>query len=321
MFKPLSFILAGISLLCAGAASATEATSQSVLPKVYMMKEISPESIIKVYKALGREAKGHKVGIKISTGESDKSNHLDTALIGDFVRLTGGTFIECNTAYPGNRLDTQAHLRTAKAHGYVDLAGVDIMDADGDTILPLSNGFHLKKDIVGKHLMDYDFIVVLSHFKGHQMGGFGGALKNISIGIGSSNGKAYIHSAGRTEVMDGKHFDTDQDDFLESMADASKAVADYFGDNILYINIGNRLSVDCDCNGNPADPQMGDIGVFASLDPVALDRACVDAVRNSTDHGKIHLIERIESRHGTHTLDAAEQLGVGSQQYELIELK
>lgn len=321
MFKPLSLILAGISLLCAGAASATEATSQSVLPKVYMMKEISPESIIKVYKALGREAKGHKVGIKISTGESDKSNHLDTALIGDFVRLTGGTFIECNTAYPGNRLDTQAHLRTAKAHGYVDLAGVDIMDADGDTILPLSNGFHLKKDIVGKHLMDYDFIVVLSHFKGHQMGGFGGALKNISIGIGSSNGKAYIHSAGRTEVMDGKHFDTDQDDFLESMADASKAVADYFGDNILYINIGNRLSVDCDCNGNPADPQMGDIGVFASLDPVALDRACVDAVRNSTDHGKIHLIERIESRHGTHTLDAAEQLGVGSQQYELIELK
>lgn len=321
MFKPLSLILAGISLLCAGAASATEATSQSVLPKVYMMKEISPESIIKVYKALGREAKGHKVGIKISTGESDKSNHLDTALIGDFVRLTGGTFIECNTAYPGNRLDTQAHLRTAKAHGYVDLAGVDIMDADGDTILPLSNGFHLKKDIVGKHLMDYDFIVVLSHFKGHQMGGFGGALKNISIGIGSSNGKAYIHSAGRTEVMDGKHFDTDQDDFLESMADASKAVVDYFGDNILYINIGNRLSVDCDCNGNPADPQMGDIGVFASLDPVALDRACVDAVRNSTDHGKIHLIERIESRHGTHTLDAAEQLGVGSQQYELIELK
>lgn len=323
MFKSLSLAVAGAAMLFAASEcqAAEVAESQPGLSKVYMMKEISPESIIKVYKALGREAKGNKIGIKISTGESDKSNHLDTALIGDFVRLIGGNFIECNTAYPGNRLDTQAHMRTAKAHGYVDLAGVDIMDAEGDTVLPLSKGFHLKKDIVGKHLPDYDFIVVLSHFKGHQMGGFGGALKNISIGISSTNGKAYIHSAGRTDVMDGNHFNTDQDDFLESMADASKAVADYFGDNILYINIGNRLSVDCDCNGNPADPQMGDIGVFASLDPVALDRACVDAVRNSTDHGKIHLIERIESRHGTHTLDAAEALGVGSQKYELVEIR
>lgn len=316
-------MMAGALILAASSACAIEKATdtQTELPKVYMVKDISPESIIKVYKALGREANGNKIGIKISTGESGKSNHLRPELIGDFVRMVGGTFVECNTAYPGNRLNTADHLRAAKEHGYVDLAGVDIMDAEGDTIIPLAGGFHLKKDIVGKHLMDYDFLVVLSHFKGHAMGGFGGALKNISIGIGSSNGKAYIHSAGRTEVVDNTHFNTDQDAFLESMADASKAVADHFGDNILYINVGNRLSVDCDCNGNPSEPQMGDIGVYASIDPVALDRACVDAVYNSSDPGKTHLIERIETRHGTHTLDAAEQLGVGSQKYELIELK
>lgn len=306
-----------------GACPAVAAEQAPATPsKVYMVKDITPENLVKIYKALGREAKGDKIGIKISTGESMKSNHLDTALIAPLVRTIGGNFIECNTAYPGNRVNTQDHLRTAKEHGFTDLAGIDIMDAEGDTVLPLANGFHLKKDIVGKNFTDYDFIVVLSHFKGHAMGGFGGALKNISIGIGSSNGKAYIHSAGAMERMEGReHFNTDQDDFLESMADAAKAVADHCGDNILYINVANRLSVDCDCNGNPAAPQMADLGIFASLDPVALDRACVDAVYHSDDPGKTHLIERIETRHGTHTLDAAEQLGVGSQSYELVVLE
>lgn len=306
-----------------GAAPAVAVEQAPATPsKVYMIKDITPENLVKIYKALGREAKGDKIGIKVSTGESMKSNHLDTALIAPLVRTIGGNFIECNTAYPGNRVNTQDHLRTAKEHGFTDLAGIDIMDAEGDTVLPLANGFHLKKDIVGKSFTDYDFIVVLSHFKGHAMGGFGGALKNISIGIGSSNGKAYIHSAGAMEHMEGReHFNTDQDDFLESMADAAKAVADHCGDNILYINVANRLSVDCDCNGNPAAPQMADLGIFASLDPVALDRACVDAVYNSDDPGKTHLIERIETRHGTHTLDAAEQLGVGSQSYELVVLE
>lgn len=319
----LTLAVAFASAMFSGSAAAAPQAPASATPsKVYMIKDITPENLVKIYKALGREAKGDKIGIKVSTGESMKSNHLDTALIAPLVRTIGGNFIECNTAYPGNRLDTQDHLRTAKEHGFTDLAGIDIMDAEGDTVLPLSNGFHLKKDIVGKSFTDYDFVVVLSHFKGHAMGGFGGALKNISIGIGSSNGKAYIHSAGAMEKMKGNaHFHTDQDDFLESMADAAKAVADHCGDNILYINVANRLSVDCDCNGNPSAPQMADLGIFASLDPVALDRACVDAVYNSDDPGKTHLIERIETRHGTHTLDAAEQLGVGSQSYELVVLE
>lgn len=318
----LTLAVAMASVFGSSCLSAQESQTAKAPSKVYMIKDVTPENLVKVYKAIGREAKGDKIGIKISTGESMKSNHLDTALIAPLVRTIGGNFIECNTAYAGNRLDTQDHLRTAKEHGFTDLAGIDIMDAEGDTILPLSGGFHLKKDIVGKSFTDYDFIVVLSHFKGHAMGGFGGALKNISIGIGSTNGKTYIHSAGASEKMDGNsHFHTDQDAFLESMADAAKAVADHCGDNILYINVANRLSVDCDCDGDPEQPKMADLGVFASLDPVALDRACVDAVYNSTDHGKVHLIERIESRHGTHTLDAAEQLGVGTQNYELIVLE
>lgn len=318
MFKRLrNFALAALAVVAFGSCALAQQPS-----KVYFIKDITPDNIVKIYKALGREVKGDKVGIKISTGESLKSNYLDTALISKFVKDIGGTFIECNTAYPGNRMDTPDHIRTAKEHGFTDLAGIDIMDATGDTILPLTGGKHLKYDIVGKSFPSYDFVVVLSHFKGHAMGGFGGALKNISIGIGSSNGKAYIHSAGTIEdAHQGGHFNAKQDDFLESMADACKAVVDHCGDNILYINVANRLSVDCDCNGNPAQPKMADLGIFASLDPVALDRACVDAVYNSPDPGKADLIERIESRHGTHTLEAAEALGVGTQKYELIELK
>ena len=300
----------------------TEEVPTATIPTVYYIKNITPENIVKVYEALGRKAEGRKIGIKISTGESNKSNHLDTALIADFVRLVNGTFIECNTAYAGNRNTTEAHRATAKEHGYTDLAGVDIMDADGELILPVNGGKHLDKDIVGKNLADYDFIIVLSHFKGHQMGGFGGALKNISIGIASSAGKAYIHSAGKTSNVDSFWQNTaEQADFIESMAEAAKAVTDYTGDHILYINVANNLSVDCDCNGDPAAPEMADLGIFASLDPVALDKACVDMVMNSDDPGKEHLVERINSRLGTLILSHAEELGVGKQQYRLVTIE
>ena len=305
----------------ASTADVAAATEDSI-PTVYYIKDITPENIIKVYESLGRKAEGKNIGIKISTGESNKSNHLDTALIADFVRLVNGTFIECNTAYAGNRNTTEAHLQTAKEHGFTDLAGIDILDAEGEIELPVVGGKHLTKDIVGKNIENYDFIVVLSHFKGHQMGGFGGALKNISIGLGSSAGKTYIHSAGKTSCVDSIWSNTaEQADFIESMAEAAKAVTDYSGEHILYINVANRLSVDCDCNGNPEEPKMGDLGVFASLDPVALDRACVDMVMNSDDPGKADLIERINSRLGTLILDHAEELGVGSQKYKLVTIE
>lgn len=313
-----------LSTGCSGKAASAEtnetAADTVALPTVYYIKDITPENLVKIYEALGTKAEG-KVGIKISTGESMKSNQLDTALISDLVRAVKGTFIECNTAYAGNRNTTEKHYQTAKEHGYVDLAGVDIMDAEGEVDLPVEGGKHLTKDIVGKNFLNYDFIVVLSHFKGHQMGGFGGALKNISIGIASSNGKAYIHSAGKTANADSIWSNiAEQDDFLESMADACKGIIDHTGKNILYINIANNLSIDCDCNGNPAAPEMADLGILASLDPVALDRACVDMVFNSNDPGKEHLIERINQMHGTHILEAAENLGLGSQKYNLVTI-
>lgn len=305
-----------------GAKTTAETTTADSVSVVYHIKDITPENLIKVYEALGREAKGNNVAVKISTGESNKSNHLDTALIKDFVHKINGTFVECNTAYAGNRNTTEAHLQAAKDHGFMDIAKVDIMDAEGDTTITIEGGYHLPYDIVGKNFMNYDFLVVLSHFKGHQMGGFGGALKNISIGIGSSDGKAFIHSAGKTDKAEEIWQNVaEQNDFLESMADASKAIIEHMGDNILYINVANRLSVDCDCNGKPAEPKMGDLGIYASLDPVALDRACVDAVINSDDPGKDDLIERINSRNGTHLLDAAEKLGLGSQQYKVVEIE
>lgn len=322
--------LAAIAISACGNASHAESSNvvTDTIPAdsvatVYYISDITPDNLIKIYEALGRKAEGNKVGVKISTGESNKSNHLDTALIKDFVTLINGTFIECNTAYAGNRNTTEAHRKAAEEHGFTAIAPVDIMDADGDTILPVAGGYHIEKDIVGKNFMNYDFLVVLSHFKGHQMGGFGGALKNISIGIASSAGKAWIHSAGQTDdpTKPGKIFHTEQNAFLESMADACQAIAAHVGDKVLYINVANRLSIDCDCNGNPEEPQMGDLGIFASLDPVALDRACVDAVYNSTDPGKTHLIERMEQMNGTHLIDCAEHLGVGTQKYTLVTLE
>ncbi len=321
--------LASLTASCSGAkanaetsATNTDTTSANEIATVYYIKDITPENMVKIYEALGRKPQG-KVGIKISTGESKKSNQLDTALISDFVRAIGGNFIECNTAYAGNRNTTEKHYQTAKEHGYVDLAGVDIMDGEGEVDIPVEGGKYLNKDIVGKNFLNYDFIAVLSHFKGHQMGGFGGALKNISIGIASYNGKAYIHSAGKTQNADSIwSCVAEQDAFLESMADACKGVIDHIGkDKMIYINVANNLSIDCDCNGNPAAPEMKDLGILASLDPVALDRACVDMVLNSDDPGKAHLIERMNKMHGPLILDAAELLGIGSQKYNLVELK
>ena len=284
-----------------------------------MTKEISPEALVKIYEALGREADG-KVAVKISTGEPGGHNFLQPSLIEPLVKKVGGTIVECNTAYTGKRYSTADHLKAAEDHGFTAIAPVDIMDAEGEVKLPLKDGKHLKYDIVGSHYPDYDFTIILSHFKGHAMGGFGGAVKNMSIGIASSNGKMYIHSAGKTETSANGWVAAEQDDFLESMAEAAKSIADHAGDKIIYINVANNLSVDCDCDSSPEDPKMGDIGILASLDPVALDKACTDLVRSSEDHGKIHLIERIDSRHGMHTLDHAEKIGLGSQKYKLVNI-
>lgn len=313
-------MLVGTSCLQAKDSEKEEADKAANLPKVYMYKEISADNLVKIYKALGREAKG-KVAVKLSTGEPGGHNFLQPELIKNLVQEVNGTIVECNTAYAGKRSSTEDHLKAAEDHGFTKIAKVVIMDAEGEASLPVTGGKHLKEDFVGKDYLNYDFTIILSHFKGHAMGGFGGAIKNMSIGIASSHGKAWIHSAGKTKNPDEMWGNLpEQDDFLESMAEAAKAVADHCGNNILYISVANNLSVDCDCDSSPEDPKMGDIGILASLDPVALDRACTDLVRSSKDHGKIHLIERIDSRHWMHTLDHAEALGMGSQKYELITL-
>ena len=307
------------------AAAATTAGAQTTeeadkRPAVYFIEEITPENLVRIYEALGRKAEG-RVAVKVSTGEPGGHNFLQPTLIADLVHKVGGTIVECNTAYGGGRSDTENHLKAAADHGFTSIPDVDIMHADGEVALPVKGGRHLKEDFVGRNYLNYDFTVILSHFKGHAMGGFGGAIKNMSIGIASSKGKAWIHSAGKTKDQNKVWGDLPaQDDFLESMAEAAKAVADHCGDKILYISVANNLSVDCDCDSSPEDPKMGDIGILASLDPVALDKACVDMVRASKDHGKIHLIERIDSRHGMHTLDYGEKIGLGSQEYRLVRL-
>lgn len=308
-------MLTGFTSSC-GSSEATDARS-----KVYFIREITPENLVRIYDALERPATG-RVAVKLSTGEPGGHHFLQPALIAQLVQKVNGTIVECNTAYGGGRAATADHLKAAEAHGFTAIASVDIMDADGEVALPVKNGKHLKEDIVGAHYLDYDFTMVLSHFKGHMMGGFGGALKNISIGIASSQGKAWIHSAGKTTDVAKVWGDLPpQDNFLESMAEAAEAIIDHCGDKILYISVANNLSVDCDCDSNPEEPKMGDIGILASLDPVALDQACVDLVYASEDPGKVHLIERMESRHGIHTLEHAEVLGLGSRTYELVELK
>lgn len=314
-------VMTGCSKLSASrSASDIKMESSDKVSKVYFVKGITPENLKKVYDALGRKATG-KVAVKLSTGEPGNDNHLSPALISDFVKGVNGTIIECNTAYGGGRDKTEEHLKAASDHGFTDIAVVDIMDAEGEVALPVKGGKHLKEDFIGKDFLNYDFTVVLSHFKGHPMAGFGGAIKNISIGIASSGGKAWIHSAGTTKDCVAVWQELpEQDAFLESMAEAAKAVIDRCGDNILYISVANNLSVDCDCVATPEPPEMGDIGILASLDPVALDKACIDLVRSSEDEGKHALIERIDSRNGMHTLEYAETLGLGNLQYELVNL-
>lgn len=284
---------------------------------VYFCPRITADNLVNVYRALGREAKG-RVAVKLSTGEAGNPNHLSTDVIKRLVHITEGTIVECNTAYEGRRCNAADHLQTAAEHGFTAIAEVDIMDAEGDMALPVREGRHLKENYVGRNWRNYDFTIVLSHFKGHPMGGFGGALKNVAIGMASARGKAWIHTAGRSlDVPVDWDNVPPQDDFLESMAEACEAVFDVAGDNILFISVANNLSVDCDCVAEPEPIRMGDIGILASLDPVALDRACVDMVYSSPDPGKVHLIERMESRNATHILDYAEQLGLGTQRYEL----
>lgn len=291
--------------------------------KVYVTRDISPESLIKIYEALGRKAKG-RVAVKVSTGEAGNPNYLQPSLIGPLVKKVKGTIVECNTAYGGRRSSTEEHMRVAEEHGFTKIAKVEIMDADGEFKIPVRDTTNIKYDLVGTGLKNYDFMINLAHFKGHPMGGLGGVIKNQSIGVASANGKAYIHTAGYQDKVEGMWAHTkNQDGFLESMAAAAQAVADYFGDKILYISVMNNMSVDCDCVSKPEAPALKDYGILASLDPVALDQACVDIIFNMTaseGNDNAPLKERISSRHGTHTIEHAEKIGLGSRKYQLISI-
>lgn len=291
--------------------------------KVYFTKEITPEALVKIYKALGHEAKG-RVAVKISTGEGGNNHYLKPTLIRNLVEEVNGTIVECCTAYGGSRQDPAKHWQTIREHGFDSIFAVDLMDEFGEIRIPVKDQKHLKYDIVGEHLANYTFLINLAHFKGHGMGGFGGVLKNASIGVASTAGKAYIHSAGVTASADEVWQKLpEQDHFLESMAAAAQAVHNYFGDNNIYINVMNNMSVDCDCNGRPAAPMLKDMGIMASLDPVALDQACLDKVfshKASPGDDNKPLIERINRQHGTYITDYAEKIGLGSKKYVLIDL-
>jgi uncharacterized Fe-S center protein len=282
--------------------------------EVYFTNAINPEGLMAVYDALGQKANG-KVAVKISTGEPPASNYLRPELIKDLVRFVNGTIVESNTAYGGRRASTAMHKQVAKDHGFTAIANVDILDENGSMKLPVKGGARLSENFVGSHFKDYDYYIVISHFKGHAMSGFGGAIKNISIGIASAEGKAWIHSGGKSKS---NPWGGEQSAFLDAMAEAGKSVVDSLNGKILYINVMNRLSVDCDCDGNPAEPDMHDVGILSSLDPVALDQACVDLVYAARD-GKA-LIQRIESRNGLRTIDHGADIGLGSKTYQLVKL-
>lgn len=311
-------------IVCALLASMM-ASAQS---KVYFTKEITPESLVRIYKALGVEATG-RVAVKISTGEGGNPHYLKPPFIRGLVEEVNGTIVECCTAYGGTRQDPQKHWETIHEHGFDSIFAVDLMDEFGEIRIPIKDKTHLKYDIVGEHLANYDFMINLAHFKGHAMGGFGGVMKNASIGVASTNGKAYIHSAGKTAdpklmwTRDYLAAGPTQDLFLESMAAAAQAVHNYFGGRVIYINVMNNMSVDCDCDGHPATPELQDMGIMASLDPVAVDQACLDKVFNYQgkpgDDNK-PLIKRINRQHGAYITDYAERIGFGSKSYELIEL-
>ena len=281
--------------------------------KVFFTREITPSAVVGLYRALGIELPG-KVAVKLHSGEPGNQNFIHPDFWKPAIDLVGGTMIECNTAYDGGRNTTEKHLKTMQQHGWSDSFPVDILDAEGEVALPVHGGKHLTVNYVGDHMANYDSMLVLSHFKGHPMGGFGGALKNISIGLASSHGKAVIHGAGDPE----KFWDADHDSFLESMAEAAQTILEFFRGKMAFINVMCNMSVDCDCCAVAADPKISDIGILASLDPVALDQACVDFVYTSDDPGKGDLIERMESRHGILTVEAAAGLGLGSREYELI---
>ncbi len=310
------------------AVAALLATASFAQSKVYFTKEITPESLVKIYKALGVEAEG-RVAVKISTGEGGNTHYLKPTLIRNLVEQVNGTIVECCTAYGGTRQDSKRHWETIHEHGFDSIFAVDLMDEFGQIRIPVKDQKHLKYDIVGEHLANYNFMINLAHFKGHAMGGFGGVLKNASIGVASTAGKCYIHTAGKTNdpklawtpeyLAAGKT----QDNFLESMAAAAQAVHNYFNGKVIYINVMNNMSVDCDCDGHPAKPELMDMGIMASLDPVAVDQACLDKVFNYKgkpgDDNK-PLIQRINRQHGTYITDYAEKIGLGSKTYQLINL-
>lgn len=283
--------------------------------KVYFTKDITPEAVLKLYDVLGTDLPG-KVAVKLHSGEVGNQNFIRPSFWKPMVGKVNGTIVECNTAYEGKRNTTEAHWETMKLHGWTDIAKVDILDEEGEMELLVEGGKKIQKNYVGDHLKNYDSMLVLTHFKGHPMGGFGGSLKNISIGIASAHGKAYIHGVGDVDAF----WTSDHDSFLESMADAAKSVIQFFDGKMAYINVMKNMSVDCDCCAVAEDPKMGDIGMLASLDPVALDQACVDLVYKSDDPGKSHLIERMESRNGIHIVETAVELGIGSREYELVEI-
>ncbi len=287
--------------------------------KVYFSKDISPESLVRIYKALGKELKGN-IAIKLHSGERGNQNYLRAEFVKPIIDYVGGTVVECNTAYDGARNETSKHIELLKEHGWSEHFPVDILDGDGDDlVLDIPDGVVLKKNLVGRGVEKYDSMLVLSHFKGHPMGGFGGALKQLSIGVASSAGKTYIHTAGKsTDQKDFWDKLARQEDFLQGMADSAGSVVKYFGDNLAYISVMCNMSVDCDCCAVAEDPCMADIGVLASTDPVAIDQACIDIVYSSTDPGRDHLVERIESRKGLLTIEGASKHGYGSREYELV---
>ena len=286
-------------------------------PVVYFSRIITPEKVLELYQKLGKTLNGN-VAIKVHSGEPGNQNFLRPEFWKPIVDHVGGTIVECNTAYEGGRDTAQRHMKTFQAHGWLDHFPVDLLDAEGpDLVLDIPNGLRIQKNYVGKDIANYDSMLVLSHFKGHPMGGFGGALKQLSIGCASSYGKKYIHGVGNTENF----WSSDHDSFLESMADAASSVTDYFADNLVYVNVMKNMSVDCDCCAKAEDPCIADIGILVSIDPVAIDQACLDLVYACTDPGKPHLLDRIESRNGVHTIEAAARLGIGSREYELIEVE
>ena len=315
MMKTVRLLLSALLMLASAAVTAQ--------PLVYFTSDITPESLVRIYKALGVEATG-RVAVKISTGEGGNTHYLKPTLIRQLVEEVNGTIVECCTAYPGTRMDPQKHWETIHEHGFDSIFAVDLMDEYGQIRIPVQDHKHLRYNIVGSHLPNYDFMINLAHFKGHAMGGFGGVLKNASIGVASTAGKANIHSVGITENAGEmwNHID-DQDGFLESMAAAAQAVHNYFNGRVIYINVMNNMSVDCDCDGHPAKPELQDMGIMASLDPVAVDQACLDMVFNYKgkpgDDNK-PLIERINRQHGTYITEYAEQIGLGSKAYTLVNL-